>query len=388
MAVDDKTTESAATPPPGKAGAILDWFSARLNLTEIFSLLTSYGLFYAELDNTKGIRRAISEALDRPTASAARWPRVLSLIVVLLIGLLILTGGLLSLFYLPTPEAAHESVGTILRDVHFGWLVHQIHFWGAQVLIAVLILRLVRFFVQNVHKPPRELLWVFAGALLLVCLHSDLTGRLLPWSAPAYWSTVRAIEIAQAVPIYGTVLVFLIGGAESIISDLTLIRFYILHVAILPGLAVPLIYLHFSCIRRTGFKEKADERKLPGRTAFKVNFINMVILLTVAFAFLLSLSLLVSVPFLDQADPFATVPGVGPPWYLLAPFAILELGSAFLPRWIAGTFLFVLTIAVLALPFWYQPKGETPRDRNVSYILGALGVILWLALTWYGAQVR
>jgi len=380
--------ESSEPDRQSKGASLLDWFSTRLNLTEIFSMLTSFGLFYAELDNTKGIRRAFSEALDRPTASAARWPRVLSLIVVLLIGLLILTGGLLALFYLPTPEAAHESVGTILRDVHFGGLVHQIHFWGAQVLIAVLILRLVRYFVQNVHKPPRELLWVFAAALLLVCLHSDLTGRLLPWSANSYWSTVRAIEIAQSVPIYGTVLVFLIGGAESIISDLTLIRFYILHVAILPALAVPLIYLHFSCVRRTGFKEKAEERKLPGRTAFKVNFVNLVILLTVAFAILLTLAVLVSVPFEEKADPFATVPGVGPPWYLLAPFAILELGSTFLPRWVAGTFLFLLTMAVLTLPLWYQPKAEGIRGRNVSFILGALGVILWILLTWYGAQVR
>ena len=97
-ALDDRTVEDGGrrtgeSDRPSKGGAILDWFSTRLNLTEIFSLLTSYGLFYAELDNTKGIRRAFAEALDRPTASAARWPRVLSLIVVLLIGLLILTGG-------------------------------------------------------------------------------------------------------------------------------------------------------------------------------------------------------------------------------------------------------------------------------------------------------
>ena len=81
MALDDRVSEE----PRSKFGAVLDWFSARLNLTEIFSLLTSYGLFYAELDNTKGIRRAFAEALDRPTASAARWPRILSLVVVLLI---------------------------------------------------------------------------------------------------------------------------------------------------------------------------------------------------------------------------------------------------------------------------------------------------------------
>lgn len=368
-----------------RKSSLLDWLSSRLNLTEIFSLLTSYGLFYAELDTSKPLREALSEAFAKPTPSYAKWPRVLGLIVVLLIGLEILTGGLLALYYLPTPDAAHASLGTILRDVNFGWLLHQIHFWGAQVLLAVLILRVLRFFVQTVYRPPRELLWVFAWLLLLVCFHSDLTGRLLPWSSDAYWSTVRAIEIAQAVPIYGSVLVFLIGGAESIISDLTLIRFYILHIAILPGLAIPLIYMHFSCVRRTGLTETVDETKLPARVAFRVNFVNMVILLTVAFAILLSLAVLAATPFELEADPFSTIPGIGPPWYLLAPFAVLELSAGIVPRWVAGTFLFVVTMMVLALPFWYQPGSE--RSRRLGLLLGGLFVLAWLFLSWYGARV-
>lgn len=368
-----------------KKNAILDWFSDRLNLTEIFSLLTSYGLFYAELDSSKPLRQALGEALEEPTPSYARWPRVLGLIVVLLIGLEILTGGLLALYYLPTPDAAHASLSTILRDVHFGALIHQIHFWGAQILIAVLILRVVRFFWRTVYRPPRELLWVFAWLLLLVCFHADLTGRLLPWSADGYWSTVRAIEIAEAVPIYGSILVFLIGGADLIISDLTLIRFYILHIAILPGLAVPLIYMHFSSVRRTGLKVAEDEATLPARLAFRVNLVNMVILLTIAFAVLLSLAILVATPFEAEADPFATVPGVGPPWYLLAPFAMLELSAGIVPRWVTGSLLFVITIMILTVPFWFRSRTE--RSRRLGLILGGLFIVAWVALSWYGAQV-
>jgi quinol-cytochrome oxidoreductase complex cytochrome b subunit len=369
----------------GKKIAILDWLSDRLNLTEIFSLLTSYGLFYAELDSSKPLSRALEEALDEPTPSYARWPRVLGLIVVLLIALEILTGGLLALYYLPTPETAHSSLGTILRDVHFGPLFRQIHFWGAQMLIAVLILRVVRFFWQTVYRPPRELVWVFAWLLLLVCFHADLTGRLLPWTADAYWSTVRAIEIADAVPIYGSVLLFLIGGAESVISDLTLVRFYILHIAILPGLAVSLIYLHFSCIRRTGLSGPVDENALPGRLAFRVNFVNMAILLALAFAVLLSLAVLAATPFEAQADPFSTVPGVGPPWYLMAPFGLLELTSGIVPRWLTGLFLFLVTLAVLTVPFWLRPRTEAMAKAGM--MLGVVFIILWLALSWYGVRV-
>lgn len=176
----------------------LDWLSERLNLTEIFSLLTSYGLFYAELDNRKPLRRALREALARPTLSYSRWPRVLGLMVVVLIAVEVVTGGLLALYYLPTPEAAHASLGTISRDVQFGWLMHQIHFWGAQVLIAVLLVRVLRFFVGGVYRAPRELVWVFAVLLLLVCFHLDLTGRALPMTEGAYWTSIRALEIVGA----------------------------------------------------------------------------------------------------------------------------------------------------------------------------------------------
>ena len=97
-----------------KKGDVLDWLSRRLNLTEIFSLLTSYGLFHAELDSSKPLRQALAEAADKPAPSYARWPRVLGLMVMVLIGLEILTGSLLALYYLPTPETAHASLGTLL----------------------------------------------------------------------------------------------------------------------------------------------------------------------------------------------------------------------------------------------------------------------------------
>ena len=56
---------------------LTDWLSARLNLTEIFSLLTSYGLFYGELDPRKPLREALEEVAEQPMVSYARWPRVL-----------------------------------------------------------------------------------------------------------------------------------------------------------------------------------------------------------------------------------------------------------------------------------------------------------------------
>lgn len=368
-----------------RGSPILAWLSRRLNLTEMFSLLTSYGLFYAEVDTRKPLPEALAEVLEKPAASYARWPRVLGLIVVVVSAVVIATGALLAFYYLPTPEGAHASVGTLLRDVQFGRLMHQVHFWGAQVLLALLIVRLVRFFLQGVYRPPRELVWVFAALLLLVSLHADLTGRLLPWSSGAFWSSIRALEVVQAVPIYGALVTFLIGGDASLLTDLSLLRFYILHVAVLPALVVLLIYLHFSTVRRVGLSEVRGERKRAGRVAIRDHLTHLAIYLVLVIGLLVTLAVLAPISFESRADPFATVPGAQPPWYLLAPFGFLELTAGVLPRWLAGLLLFLAFGGFLAVPF--LDRSRRPGAHPLALAAGALALALWLLLTVYGARV-
>jgi quinol-cytochrome oxidoreductase complex cytochrome b subunit len=366
---------------------LLEWLERRINVTEIFSLLTSYGLFYSEVDSRKPLQEALKEARDHPFPSYARWPRVLGLLVVLLIAIEILTGLLLALYYLPTPVDARPSVGTILTEVHFGRFVYQIHFWGAQLVLAVLMLRIVRFFVQGVYRAPRELIWVFSVALLLVCFHLDLSGRALPMTAPAYWTTVRALELASSVPIYGPLLVFLLGGSETAITDLTLIRFYVLHVAVLPALAVTLIYLHFSGVRRVGLTTKKSEQPGPARVGtFRNHLLNLAVLLVLVFGVLVTLAVLAPLPFYADADPYSTPAGVGPPWYLLAPFGFLEWTSGVLPQPVSGSLLFLGFVVLLFLPFVDRTELGS-RRRGMVQLLAAVLFLLWLFFSFHGARV-
>jgi quinol-cytochrome oxidoreductase complex cytochrome b subunit len=365
---------------------VLRWLARRLTVTEIFSLFTSFGLFYAELDNRKPLRQALAEALERPTVSYARWPHVLGIIIVVLLGVEILTGTLLALYYLPTPDAAHASVRTILRDVSFGWFVHHVHFWGAQILIAALIVRLVRFFYHRVYQAPRELIWVFSALLLLVCLHADLTGWFLPWTEDSYWSSARTLDIVDAVPVYGAFVSFLIGGGEGPISELTLIRFYILHIAILPLFALTLVYLHFSSVRRIGLTESPRENTEIGANVLRIHVANLAIVLTLLVGLLVTLAVLLPVPFLAKADPYTTVPGIAPPWYLLAPFALLELTAGILPQWLMGSILFIAFLVFTLLPF-VDRSASGRRGLLLSRILAGLVLIAWVALTIYGTRV-
>lgn len=370
-----------------KESGVLDWFSRRLNLTEIFSLLTSYGIFHAELDNRKRIREAIAEAKAQPMPSYDQWPRVLGLLAVVLLLIEIVTGSLLAFYYLPTPQTARASVATILRDVDFGRFVHQIHFWGAQLLIGVLIIRVVRFLMRGVYRKPRELMWIFGVLLLLVCFHSDLTGKALPMTGTAYWSSVRALELVGSIPIYGSVMLFLLGGGETVITELTLIRFYLLHVALLPFAAITLIYLHFSGVRRLGQTESGShEAPTRGGPVIRSHLLNQAILFTILLGILVSLAVLVPFPLGDAADPYLTVPGIGPPWYLLAPFGFMELTAPFLPSWIGGTILFLAFTAFVLLPF-LPGFRDGARSRWLSWVIVAALLAVWIFLTIYGARV-
>lgn len=363
----------------------LAWLEERFNLTEMFSLLTGFGLFPSELDSRMPLREALDEALARPLPSYARWPRVLGLLSFILFLFVGLTGALLAFYYQPTASEAFASVTTIVRDVSFGWFVHQTHRWGAMILLWILLLRLWRFFFQGLYRAPREAIWIVAVLTFLVATHADLTGRLLVWDARGYWTTVRAVELLFLLPGLGPLFAALIGGTD--IDSLVLTRFYVLHAMVLPALLLALFYLHFSSARRVGLSPTAGEGRA-GRGAYRVYLYNLLILTVMIFGGLITLATLLPERFGVPADPFTTPPGARPPWYLLAAHGLVESLPAIVPRWARGLAIEALLLACLLLPFLDRSRGRTARDRRPALAIGALVLLLWIAFTAVGYRLE
>jgi quinol-cytochrome oxidoreductase complex cytochrome b subunit len=360
---------------------LLAWLEQRFNLTEVVSFLTSFGVFPAELDTRRPLGEAIGDALRRPLPSYARWPRVLGLVSFVLFLFLVTTGALLAFYYQPTESEAYRAVTAIVRDVSFGWFMHQLHRWSARLLLVILLVRLWRFFFQGTYKAPREALWGVALLTFLAATHADFTGRLLPLTNTGYWTTVRALEVLYALPVLGPIFSFLIGGTS--IDSLMLTRFYVLHVCFLPGLILALFYLHFNGVRRVGLSAMPRDRGSAGETP-KVQMYNMVILVTLIFGGLVTLVTLLPSPFQVAADPTATPVGARPPWYLLAPHALIEMFPTWLPRWAGGLAVELILLASILLPFLDRSRGRTPRERRVALAAGVVVLLLWAALTWHG----
>jgi quinol-cytochrome oxidoreductase complex cytochrome b subunit len=373
-------SEPARDAGAGRGGWV-GWLERRINLTEAFSFLTHFGLVYRPVDTNRPVRDVVRELATEPVPSYTRGPRVLGLLTTILFALEALTGVLLAYYYRPTPEAAFESARTIVRDLPAGWFIHQMHAWGAYLLVGVVVVRLFRLFWDGLYRAPREVLWWSAVALAWVAVQLDFTGRLLPWDSRGYWSTVRGMEVVWGVPIVGPLLSFLLGG--HVVNEDVLIRFYVLHLLVLPAFYLAFVYVTFATLRRVGLSPETSVER--GHvTTFRRHLYSLLILIVLIFAALVTLATLLPFPFVQAADPYATPVGVRPPWYMLAPYAIFQ-GTP-LPAWLSGGLLLASALAVLLLPLWLRGRDE--RAAVAARRWGVVALAVWVALSVAGFLIE
>jgi quinol-cytochrome oxidoreductase complex cytochrome b subunit len=135
--------------------------------------------------------------------------------------------------------------------VRFGQLMRNLHRWTAHAMIVLVFLHMMRVFYTGAYKPPREFNWVVGVILLASTLFVAFTGYLLPWDQLAIWAITVGTEIGGSAPVLGSDVNFvLLGGFE--IGENALIRFYTLHVLVMPLLMAIFMAVHFWRIRRDG----------------------------------------------------------------------------------------------------------------------------------------
>ncbi|MEJ2512710.1 MAG: cytochrome b N-terminal domain-containing protein [Anaerolineales bacterium] len=161
------------------------------------------------------------------------------------------TGILLTLYYVPTPDHAYETVQFITYELPAGWFIRGLHHYGASAMVILAVLHMVRVIFYGAYKFPREMTWITGVLLLLITVGFGFTGYLLPWDQKAYWATTVGTRIAGTPPIIGDfILRVMRGGAE--LSEVTLARFFGVHVWVLPASLFLLIGVHLYLIIRIG----------------------------------------------------------------------------------------------------------------------------------------
>ena len=147
---------------------------------------------------------------------------------------LTVTGVFLMFFYVPSATSAYDDILRIQAEVPFGLLTRNIHRWAAHLMVFFVFLHMMRVFYHGAYKPPREFNWVVGVVLLFLTIVLSFTGYLLPWDQIAFWAITIGNNIASYVRRSSTrpsqLLIF--GGIE--VGQNTLLRFYVLHVILLP----------------------------------------------------------------------------------------------------------------------------------------------------------
>jgi quinol-cytochrome oxidoreductase complex cytochrome b subunit len=217
---------------------------------------TSFSNFFLHLHPVKVHRHSLR----------ATFTLGLGLISFFLFFILVVTGILLMFYYVPSTTQAYDRMLDLRGTVAFGIFLRNMHRWAAHGMVAAVFLHMCRVFLTGSYKPPREFNWVLGVLLLLVTLFMSFTGYLLPWDQLAFWAITVGTSIASYAPLVGKQIKFILLG-DSTVGQEALLRFYVLHVAVLPAVLSGLVAIHFWRIRKDGGLSRPEEEDaLPADT--------------------------------------------------------------------------------------------------------------------------
>ena len=350
-----------------------------------------------------------------------------SLAMVVLV-LQIVTGIFLTMNYKPSAAEAFASVEYIMRDVEWGWLIRYMHSTGASAFFIVVYLHMFRGIMYGSYKNPRELVWIF-GMLIYLCLMAEaFMGYLLPWGNMSYWGAQVIVSLFGAIPGVGESLVEWIRG-DYYISDITLNRFFALHVIALPLALIFLVIAHIFALHEVGSNnpDGVEIKKVKGPDGHPVDGIPFHPYYTVKdlVGFIVFAALFACVLFFapemggyflehanfEAADALRTPEHIAPVWYFTPFYAILRavpnkllgvalMGAAvliffFLPwldrakvksvryrGWLYKAFLASFAVSFIALGY-LGLMPATPTYTNAARIFGAIYFAFFLLMPWY-----
>jgi len=212
---------------------------------------------YQWLDERLGISDIYQVVLDRKVPKVNWWFTLGSASLFLLI-VQVITGIMLTVYYVPSPDHAYDSVNYIMNEVQFGWLIRGIHHWAASLLVITVFLHLLRVFFYGAYKYPREFTWITGVVLFIATLGMGFTGYLLPWNQKAYWATTVGTEIAGTAPVIGEFILKVLRGGSDL-SGVTLARFFSLHIWIIPAVIAATLGVHLYLVVRLGISHIPSE---------------------------------------------------------------------------------------------------------------------------------
>ena len=306
------------------------------------------------------------------------------------------TGILLLVYYRPGPDSSFESLKFLVSEVHFGWLVRDIHSWSANLMVFCVFVHMFSVFFLKSYRNPREMTWMSGMVLLILTFTFGFSGYLLPWNELAFFATKVGTDMAGSVPVIGDFMLTLVRGGSDV-TGATLGRFFGLHVAILPGITTMVLALHLFLLQRQGMSKPMSMENLPPDQQKVMPFLpNFVLREFMFWMFALAVINFLAVFFPwelgSKADAFAPAPaGIKPEWYFMFMFQTLKMLPAHIGP-IEGELvgLAVFNLGALAwffLPLWDKWSGTGSPKAGLITLMGIAIVGFIVIMTAVGYAV-
>lgn len=306
----------------------------------------------------------------------------------------IITGLFLMIFYTPSPEQAYADMINLLTNVPLGQFMRDLHRLGAEAMVLFVALHTIRTFTTGSYKKPRQFTW-FSGMILMVTtLFLSFSGYLLPWDQLAFWAVTIGTSMAEAAPpqIVGENVNLLLRGAPDIGAG-GLLRFYLLHVFLLPMLTAIFLGVHYYKVILHGHslpprmeqigEDTAKRVPMDKRVYFTPDVITTELLWTGVTTFIIVIMCIwfFHAPLETHANPQVTPLHTTAPWYFLWLQGLLKVGDKIL-------FGLVIPTVLLGM-FLVWPYLEVGVDRRYAHRRAGLSLMLifcWIMflLTYMG----
>ena len=342
---------------------------------------------YDFVDERIGLKTLEAKMMNEPIKGGSRWAYVFGSVLLFIFIMQAVTGILLMFYYIPSADHAYASTQYILNEVDYGWFILSYHFWGSSAMVVMVFIHMSQVFLWGAYKKPREMVWLVGLALFGLVMAFGFTGYLLPWDQRAYWATTVGVEIMDKTPLVGDFLArFLKGGPTP--GQMTLSRFFVIHVMVLPAALMGLAGLHLFFFRSAGpagpFRGTTEELKAKTDFFFPRQVWKDIIAMATVFLAISALALIEPVELLQEATPDPGDYHPEPEWYFLFLFQLLrwrifsgEFGQFMAAIAIPGLFMLLLA----ALPFIDRSPERNIFKRPIALVSWAVVMIGIVVLT-------
>lgn len=306
-----------------------------------------------------------------------------------------ITGIILMIFYTPSPLVAYSNMWNIMSNVPLGQLFRNMHRLGAEVMVVAVALHMLRTYVTGSYKKPRQFTWATGMILLVLTLMLSFSGYLLPWDQLAYWALTVFLSGAEAAPapaaVNANVLLVLQGGPS--LGANGLLRWYLLHVLLMPLLLAIFFFVHYYKVVLHGISLPPGREEVGEDTAKRVPrnervyFIpdvltNELMWTALMFLFLTAGSLwLWDAPLESHADAVVTPLHVVAPWYLSWSQGWLKLAD----KTVVVGFIPLLLVMFIVWPYVEVGKSRRYADRRWGLTLMFVFLAFMLVSNWMGS---